>query len=872
MHLVPRSFVRLAPIVALWSCGGDDSGPSRLATQLTIVAGDSQSAFTNAPLPTVLTIRASDDNDAPVSGLRVHFAVTSGGGSVSPEEVRTDAQGLARSRWTLGPTPGLQTATAGVPGLSPIIFSAVALAPPPPSSILGSVTVGSGFLAPPAAVARLPGPNRLAVGDAGVRPRFPPSGRAPAPNELIVHYRAVGFSSLLQGRQAPALKDQALAVQQAIRARLQAELAAGQAALAGVSPFVFAARLRVRDPALLDLVAARLGRDPAVLGVTRARWLRPHGRPGLIPNDPNYPNQSWHYTMVDLPRAWSLTTGSAGVVVAVVDQGIRFDHPAIGKAGGTYLDPGGNLLGDGYDFVSTGNIPICGSPTDSVDNASDGDGYDPDPTTPDDRDAGFNCVASTSSPVGGHGLHVAGTIGAIGNDGLSVVGVNWTVRIRPVRVLGLAGGTDYDVAQGILYAAGLPADDGAGGVVQLPPTALPTRIINLSLGGDCPAPGAPDILRDAVVAASGAGTLLVASAGNSASAQPSCPAAYPEVLSVGAVGPSGNRAGYSNFGPTVDLAAPGGDFAEGNFQDGTFGVFSTTCDFTTVPCTPNQARYAGTSMAAPHVSGVAALLLAREPGLTAAELRNRLLTFATPISPTLGIGVGIVNARNSLTRTPGPTTQLYARLFDPVTGGVVATQLTSGGQFAFTGLADGAYLVYAGQDEDGDGLLGVADRRFGALGGAASPSTVTVSGIAGARADFAIGFPGEREPNNTTGSANPLPVPGAMAGNLAPGDRDVFRVRVPSAGTYTFETSGFSGAYCGFGPNVNTAIAVLDMGGAPLASSDDQAGNDFCGRLTLPLQAGSYFVVVSVGQTSSQILPDPIGDQGRYYLEVRPGP
>jgi subtilisin family serine protease len=836
------------------------------------VAGDHQAAFTNAALPTLLTVRASDDQDAPVSGVRVSFAVTSGGGSVSPVEVRTDAQGLARSQWTLGPTAGAQTATAGAPGLTPITFSAVALVPPPASTILGSVTVGSGFLAPPAAIARLPTSSRLPAGDAGVRVGFPPGGRAAVANELVVHYRAAGFASLLQGLGAPASRSQALAVQQAIRTRLQAELATGRVALAGVSPFVFAARLRVQDPALLDAVAARIGRDPAVLAVTRARWLRPHGRPGLVPNDPNYPNQSWHYTMVDLPRAWALTTGSPGVVVAVVDQGIRFDHPAIGKAGGTYLDPGGNLLGDGYDFVSTGQIPICGSPTDSVDNASDGDGYDPDPTTPDDRDVGFNCVASTSSPVGGHGLHVAGTIGAVGNDGLGVVGVNWTVRIRPVRVLGLAGGTDYDVAQGILYAAGLPADDGAGGVVQLPPAALPTRIINLSLGGDCPAPGAPDVLHDAVLAASGAGVLLVASAGNAASAQPSCPAAYPEVLSVGAVGPSGNRAGYSNFGPTVDLAAPGGDFAEGNFQDGTFGVFSTTCDFTTVPCTPNQARYAGTSMAAPHVSGVAALILAREPGLTAAELRNRLVTYATPISPTFGIGAGIVNARNSLTRTPGPATQLYARLVDPATGSVVATQLTSGGQFAFTGLADGAYLVYAGEDEDGDGLLGVADRRFGALGGAASPTAVPVSGSAGARADFTIGFPGEREPNNTAGSANPLPVPGALAGNLAPGDADVVRVRIPSAGTYTFETAGFSGAFCGFGPNVNTAIAVLDAGGATLASSDDQAGNDFCGRLTLPLQAGPYFVVVTVGQTPSQILPDPIGDQGHYYLEVRPGP
>src|SRR5581483_7115089 len=96
--------------------------------------------------------------------------------------------------------------------------------------------------------------------------------------------------------------------------------------------------------------------------------------------------------------------------------------------------------------------------------------------------------------IGGHGVHVAGTIGAAGNDGLGVTGVNWTVRIRPIRVLSIDGsGTAYDVAQGILYAAGLPADNGSGGTVQ---ASSPARVVNLSLGGP-----ADSTLHSAIIAA-----------------------------------------------------------------------------------------------------------------------------------------------------------------------------------------------------------------------------------------------------------------------------------------------------------------------------------------------------------------------------------
>ena len=219
------------------------------------------------------------------------------------------------------------------------------------------------------------------------------------------------------------------------------------------------------------------------------------------------------------------------------------------------------------------------------------------------------------------------------------------MSIRPVRVLGLQFGDLLDIANGVLYAAGFPVS-GPNGVIA--PPAQPARVINLSFGGDCPGSG-PDPMHDAIRTVTNpllpnGGTLVVASAGNAGSSVPSCPAAYPEVLSVGAVGPTGHRASYSNFGSTVDIAAPGGEFAAP--ADGTWGVYSSVCDFTPLDLNPNAlcdptphgtftgaARYFGTSMAAPHVSGVAALLLAQDPTLTPAALRDRLVTYAVPRDP-----------------------------------------------------------------------------------------------------------------------------------------------------------------------------------------------------------------------------------------------
>src|SRR3989449_461552 len=566
---------------------------------------------------------------------------------------------------------------------------------PATGTISGTVTFAKLFAAPPppvqhaaaSSVTRVVPPlapkTRGAQGalPALVRPFGRASGPAFTPSELLVRFRPSAVGAPPVGSRALASRAVAATVGSTMRSRLAAYAAQGQVATTGVSPAILTARLRVADPSRIEEVAALLRADPAVASVGRngivwasGRSLAPASAAATAGTDPLSPVQAWHYGMIDAPRAWDLTKGSASDTVAVVDDGIRFDHPDIAA----------NLTNDGYDFVSSSVIPenppyaVCGGGT--VDRTGDGDGYDSDPTDPVsyDFDDTSNCVIGPSA-LGNHGLHVAGTIGAVGNNGVGGTGVNWTVRIRPVRVLDVIGsGTYYDVAQGILYAAGLPADNGAGGMVQ-PTTGA--RVINLSLGG----PDADPTMGAAVIAATNAGALVVAAAGNSGTSAPSYPAAFPQAVSVSAVGPDGRLASYSSYGPTVDIAAPGGDFGDAPTADllATFGVLSTIWDF--VRGQPVYAFADGTSMAAPHVTGVAALVLAREPGLSVAALRARLTGFAVDVGsdgPDILYGAGIVNARNSLTQSLAPPRQLYVRIYDATGGAGVATQAAgSGGSY-----------------------------------------------------------------------------------------------------------------------------------------------------------------------------------------------
>src|SRR6185503_20195638 len=311
------------------------------------------------------------------------------------------------------------------------------------------------------------------------------------------------------------------------------------------------------------------------------------------------------------PRAWSITTGSKNVVVAVVDMGIRFDHPNITA----------NLTSDGYDFVDQVGFgdteSICdGTTFTTID--GDGDGPDADPTDPDDLEFDDADGCWQHNDLGDHGLWTAGIIGDVGNQALGVAGVNWNVKIRPIRVLGITGdGTNFDIAQGVLYAAGLPAAGANNALVQAPSRA---QIINMSLGGGA----SSNTLASAVAAASNAGSLLVASAGNDGLDLQTFPAALPNVMGVAAVGMDGALATYSNAGTFIAVAAPGGDFRLDDNGGG--GILGPAWDFVR-----SRATYVfgyGTSASAPYVSGVAALLLAQTPTLTAPQLRARIQDFA----------------------------------------------------------------------------------------------------------------------------------------------------------------------------------------------------------------------------------------------------
>ncbi|MDX3523375.1 peptidase S8 [Streptomyces scabiei] len=352
------------------------------------------------------------------------------------------------------------------------------------------------------------------------------------------------------------------------------------------------ASYRVRfDPAQsVSQAVQRLSGVGEVVFAEPNRWRE---QAAVIPNDPLFAQQ-WGLKKINCPRAWERSRGSAAITVAVIDTGVDLDHPELAP-----------LLRPGKDFVDLGPAP----------QAEDGWVFEGD----------FQGVDDIPQDEVGHGTHVAGTIACRSDNREGVSGVTWECRLMPVRVLArirrLADGVVSGVGSAADIAAGIrwAADHGA-------------RVLNLSLGGTT----ATGVERDAIAHAISRNVVVVAAMGNDSGPVVSFPAAFDDVIAVGATDVLDRKAPFSNTGPHIDVAAPGVNILS-TFLDDTFSSSD------------------GTSMACPHVAGVAALILSRDPFLNADDVRNILHTTARPLRrlptdpvPNNQFGFGLVDADAAL--------------------------------------------------------------------------------------------------------------------------------------------------------------------------------------------------------------------------------
>ncbi|MCW5635038.1 MAG: S8 family serine peptidase [Rubrivivax sp.] len=452
----------------------------------------------------------------------------------------------------------------------------------------------------------------------------------PVPGEVIVRFKA-DAATLKTHALAAAAKPQDVSAVLARRAatlgaRVGRPLEAGEA----VGDRMQVVRLGGADAAEL---ARRLAADPEV------EFAEPNGRQRRLqtvpPNDPLYafgsrqPNGpdagQWYLRPPDgtfvsaanVQGAWARGFGSASVVVAVLDTGVRFEHPDLGR-----VATGGKLL-PGYDFVT--DVAV----------ANDGDARDADPSDPGDwvsaGEAGVGVFDDCfESPSSWHGTATASLVGAMAGNAIGMAGAAPGVRVLPVRVLGKCFGRDSDIQAAMRWAAGIS-------VAGVPDNQNPAKVLNLSLGSSNACSAAYQAAVDEIVAR---GVVIVAAAGNDTGKPVGVPANCNGVVAVGGLRHVGTKVGFSDLGPQIALSAPGGNCVnigpnepclypvlaalDAGLTGPQASIWSDSFDFTV-----------GTSFAAPQVAGVVGLLFSQSPSLTAAQVRTLLQGTVRPF-PTTG--------------------------------------------------------------------------------------------------------------------------------------------------------------------------------------------------------------------------------------------
>lgn len=470
---------------------------------------------------------------------------------------------------------------------------------------------------------------------------------SPVAGEVIVKFRAQAATTR---RHALAAGSDALTVRTRLASRA-ADLGArtGRALTAGA---IVGEDTQVVRAAGVDAgtLARQLAADPEI------EYAVPNGRKRVLaaPNDPYYlqgpalnlnsftggPDAGQWYlrapdatlrSAINIEAAWARTMGTAATVVAVLDTGVRFEHPDLGQA-----TAGGPLL-PGYDFVSNSEI------------GNDGDGRDADASDPGDWTTAAensnsngtfykcdpegvgNAVATSSS---WHGTTTASLVAARTNNNLGMASTAPGVKVLPVRVLGKCFGYDSDIVAAMRWAAGIHIDG-------VPDNPHPAKVINLSLGGAGTCNAAYQSAVNEILARN---VNIVASAGNSAGAPVGSPANCEGVIAVLALRHAGTKVGFSDLGPEITISAPGGNCV--NIDAGEPCLYPILAATNTGAHGPGSSTWTdafnaslGTSFSSPLVAGVAALMVSAQPSITPAQLRAALRGTARPF-PTTGADNG----------------------------------------------------------------------------------------------------------------------------------------------------------------------------------------------------------------------------------------